>query len=920
LDLFEECRRDPTLPAPPAAFAGGHLASITDLATLFADVRRFFAELAAERPALVILEDFHWSDPASLDLLRHVGPHVRHWPLQLIVTYRSEELTPSLPLTRHLPAMVREADGQRLDLRRLGADALRTLIATQYRLSRQDEDRLLHYLERHAEGNPFFATEILRTLEANGVFEAGEGILFLAALDQVTVPTLLRQVIEGRVASLGAAMRKPLSMAAVIGQEVPLTLWAEIAGLTEAEIIDIVEQAVEAHLLEAERDGTRVRFVHAVTREAIYEGILPPRRRTWHRMIAEALMASDRPNPDPVAFHLQAADDPCAVDWLMAAGERAQRAYAWLTAAERYRAAVALLEAREGQERARCRILTRIFYLLRFAYPAGALASLDEALRLARQTGDAFAIAETRGLRGVLLCYTDRFRDGLAEMEIGTGAIERLPTAVQQTANTMQEWFSQAYTGHSGDVSANDVAVLDRLQAAGIDYRRSYFCWFTAAAGHHVAAAAIQKQFADIFASSPGLRSGIRLAAAFAQHAGAVIDAACGRPDGAREQWKLARPDFSDHHVLAAFTLLDELREVAVTFGAAEPAYRRWCAAEAEAALERAVGVLQPGAMPRLAWLRCLVFDGRWDEAQQILDELPVPENNYLRRETTFTRVVLARHRGQPELAWVQIRKLFPQGPATEPGDLLHQEALSLLRIAAGLCLDGGDLSGANGWLAAHDRWLAWNGCVLGQAEGQLAWGQYHHAAGEDVRARADLAAALSLSTQPAQPLVQFGAHLLLGEINTAAGQFDEANDNLTTAATLAESCDLPFERALTQLALAELSAAANNPEVAMDIANVAAEVFLELGATPSLARIEALVRQVSARTANTANGFGLTPRELDVLRLLAEGRTNAEIADALYISRRTAATHVSNIFHKLDVGTRAGAVDQAHRHNILSP
>jgi len=105
-----------------------------------------------------------------------------------------------------------------------------------------------------------------------------------------------------------------------------------------------------------------------------------------------------------------------------------------------------------------------------------------------------------------------------------------------------------------------------------------------------------------------------------------------------------------------------------------------------------------------------------------------------------------------------------------------------------------------------------------------------------------------------------------------------------------------------------------------MDIANVAAEVFLELGATPSLVRIEALFRQVSARAANTSNGFGLTPRELDVLRLLAEGRTNAEIADALYISRRTAATHVSNIFHKLDVGTRAGAVDQAHRHNILSP
>jgi hypothetical protein len=174
-----------------------------------------------------------------------------------------------------------------------------------------------------------------------------------------------------------------------------------------------------------------------------------------------------------------------------------------------------------------------------------------------------------------------------------------------------------------------------------------------------------------------------------------VIDAASGRPEAAREQWKLARPDFGDHHMLAAFTLLDESRDVAVTFGAADPTHRRSCAAEAEAALERAVGVLQPGAMPRLAWLRCLVLDGRWDEALQILDELPPPENNYLRRESTFTRAVLARHRGQPELAWVQIRPLFPEGAATEPGNLLHQEALSLQRIAAELCLDAGDLPGS---------------------------------------------------------------------------------------------------------------------------------------------------------------------------------------------------------------------------------
>ena len=92
-------------------------------------------------------------------------------------------------------------------------------------------------------------------------------------------------MIDGRVARLGEATRKPLALAAVIGQEVPLALWAEVAALDEEALLDVVEQAVEAHLLEAERDGTRVRFVHALTREALYEGVLPPRRRVWHRRV-----------------------------------------------------------------------------------------------------------------------------------------------------------------------------------------------------------------------------------------------------------------------------------------------------------------------------------------------------------------------------------------------------------------------------------------------------------------------------------------------------------------------------------------------------------------------------------------------------------------------------------------------------------
>jgi predicted ATPase len=117
LDLVASYPSDPALPAPPAAFAGGLLERVTDQAALFAEVRRFFAELGSARPLVVLLEDLHWADPASLELLRHVAPHLRQWPILLLATYRVDELTRRHPFSQQLPALVREAEALRLDLR-----------------------------------------------------------------------------------------------------------------------------------------------------------------------------------------------------------------------------------------------------------------------------------------------------------------------------------------------------------------------------------------------------------------------------------------------------------------------------------------------------------------------------------------------------------------------------------------------------------------------------------------------------------------------------------------------------------------------------------------------------------------------------------------------------------------------------------
>ena len=350
-----------------------------------------------------------------------------------------------------------------------------------------------------------------------------------------------------------------------------------------------------------------------------------------------------------------------------------------------------------------------------------------------------------------------------------------------------------------------------------------------------------------MLAGVPEARGGIRAAVAFASHGLGIAQAGLGRPEEARAASRGLAQIFAelDHHAMVAFTLLDELRDVALTYDAADPAARRRLAAEAEAALDRTGGALRPGVSPRLAWLGCLVLDGRWQEADRILRDLPAPGNAYLRREITAAHAVLARHRGDPERAWEEIRGLLPDGPETEPGDLIHQEGLFLQRLAADLCLDAGDLPAARAWLAAHDRWLAWSESVLGRADGQVAWARYHQAAATLHRARARRIDALALASAPDQPLVRLAAHRLLGEIATAAGNRLDAERHLTAALDLAAACDAPFERALTLLALAQLRAAQGAPMRRPPSWTRSVTSASPLGAAPALARVDALAARL---------------------------------------------------------------------------
>src|SRR5215211_7491496 len=174
---------------------------------------------------------------------------------------------------------------------------------------------------------------------------------------------------------------------------------------------------------------------------------------------------------------------------------------------------------------------------------------------------------------------------------------------------------------------------------------------FLASPGHLRAAVDSCERCGTVLNAVAETSRGIHASVAFASHGLGIALAGLGPPEEARQALTQARQNFVrvDHHALVAFTLLDELRDVALTYGAANPTTRHRLAAEAEAALGRTGGALRPGVSPRLAWLGCFILDGRWEEAVEVLRTGPDPGNAYLRRVVTGTDAVLARHRGEPE-------------------------------------------------------------------------------------------------------------------------------------------------------------------------------------------------------------------------------------------------------------------------------
>jgi tetratricopeptide (TPR) repeat protein len=792
IELFDRYPNAADLPELPAVVAHcGTQGEPTSQAGLFAEVVGFLREVSARRVLVLILEDLHWTDAASLDLLWALVRRLDQFRMLVLATYRDDEPSSGL-LAPVLPSLVREADATRLSLRPLDDATIHQLVDNRYRLDGVDAARLVDYLHTWSSGNPLFIGELLRALEEEGRLRRRDQTWLLDSLGTASVPGLLRQLIHSRVARLGESERQLLAIAAVIGDEVALELWSTVAEVDPERLLELVDRAVQAHILETTADGIAVRFAHALIRLTLYEGVLAPRRRAWHARVASCLARLPNPDPDQLAHHYRQAADNRAAEWLVRAGQRAERAYAWLTAADRYVAAEALLERSGGSAAERGWLSYRIGAMRRFADPRAALVALDKAARLGLEASDDVLIAFAVSDGGMLRCFIGELRQGITEQQAGVAILDRLEATSRESSGT-------------------NVPLPQREQ-----HPRGTLAIWLAQVGRYVEA---RDTVRPLLSSSASLESAVSLTQTNTRYAAAYLaygwaQAAQAYPEPAKRALDAARTLYRalQHWVLLGWTTSVQLRFVVLPYAAERVDERQALAVEGADAWSRASGA-QSDLVPELSYLPLMVIEGRWDECTRLASAaLGVADaGGATSRWRLYLRAVLAQvaqARGDTTLAWRIIGEALPSGAATEPGDLPHADVLALQRVAAALACDAGELETARAWLLAHERWRHWGGEPLGHAEEELVWACFYRASGDIELAVRHASAALKIGAAPRQPLALLMAHRLLGELETMRRRFGEARDQLQLALGLAEACAAQYDRALVQLALAELAAA----------------------------------------------------------------------------------------------------------------
>jgi len=826
-------------------------------------VTTILESLAAERDIVVVIEDLHWADPATLEVVRFLSRMLRTGRLLVLVSYRSDDVGRGHPLRGALAELERTRRVSHILLERLDAEQVRTQLECLIGDAASAE-RSRAVFER-SEGVPFFVEELAEWR------------------DDESVPTTLRELLLARYEELGHETQRLVRALAAGGGRVDHAILAEVVQLSAPELDTALREAVEEGVLVVA--GRGYDFRHALVREAVADELLPGESAEVHARFARAL---EQQPVDPTglaarsvlvsAHWLEAHDLEQAFRTSIEGMQLSRSAFAYASAAQLGERALGLWnrvadpEATAGMPHVE--LLDRVARCWRGAGEMSrALATID--LALAEVTpGDRVRRARLLRNKGLMLAFDGR-ADSLTVLQDALAVLGDADEPALR-AGLMAEAASKYMV--SGQSERAIQTATEAIAIAPPDATRIRSVAANVRAGTLVHLGRIDEGMAD--------------------YAVALTEA---RDD--RDALLRYHVNYSDTlHLLGRHA---ESLEVAL----------------AGIRIAEASGVARTsGAILALNTVDPLVALGEWDRADALIEDSleldpPMVFRVYLRRACVRS----VHWRGDPERA----RALFEkwQGSMRQIAEFEDQVAAGLALDIAELYLSLDDLDAAWSWagkLIERERLASapWELPITPVVARILA--RRRERAGDPSLGAQELARLAAVIERDAWPTRDMWAAFVAAELGGASGAGDDVELWLRAldAAAVPEGTALMrlqqrFGLARAQVRTGERAAAAVTLEgLRGDAARLGAGLIVAW--CDALAADAGLARPSGSGRADSDADVELTSRERQVLELIAEGLSNGQIAEQLYISRKTVSVHVSAVLRKLGVASRTEA---ARRH-----
>lgn len=842
---------------------------------LFEALAEVLGSLAAERPLILALEDLQWIDAATADLLVHLARRLRSERLLILGTYRTGEADRNDAFVRARSEIARLRILREIELRRLDPDASRALLAGV--LGALPSPDLASLVHGQGEGNPFYEEELVRSLVEEGHLHAGRDSWTLGSGAERVLPRSVVDAVRVRLHHLDPPVRRTLRVAALLGRSFDPEPLARVLALATEEVERQLLLACGASLVRPEPEGGFT-FVHDKVREALSTEIGAAERRRLHRAIADALEATEDERSahrlvSDLAFHLVEAHEPVrGADYALRAGRQALQAHAYAEAAEYFRAAARLLESGRADP-------TRHQAQLGLGEAALLNGQLEQAVHAYRVAAEGLERAGERapaarawqGL-GQALWRQERHPDAVAAFERAVSVSPTESVEAAQSLLQLADLLATAMGRHAEGLHAAEraLAMVASLndEPLDIEARRVMGNLSFRASDLGTARAHLEE----------ALERALRL------DAPVLIAQICGHL--ANLYWVLGEIDRSAEANERRAELaqrshdLFQLRHVDVWRGHLAMSRGEWAAAEA--ALDRAatlaarLGSPEPIMVAR--WFRgnLRYYQGRLEEA----------------RQDVSAALADVRAQGWGTLIWYvggTARTLAELGRVSEAVVLFEElEALA----------------GAGDHVAIEQV-----AALIQLIPGYARVGLTDRAAGLYPRLLPYAGLCGDFDPQCSDRALAVGA-LCLGDLPEALRHLEHAEALCRRAGLLPELGAVLRQRALILQTLgpsAEQERAAAQAESERIEGQLGSEYLMPGLHSPPAA----------TRPRRSAGPAGLTARELEVLRLVAQGKTNRAIAKALVLSESTVANHIFSIFAKTGAENRAAAAAYALRHGL---